>query len=164
MCAQGSGKTVAKGAPTLPRLPAVQGTQLDQVLAIVNGSLILDSDLDQERRFEEMQPYREAATPPTRERMLERMIDRELILQQSQLQPQDDIPDADVNKEIDELRKSIPGSRALGIETKDGWDKYLSAHGFTEDEFRQRWRQRMQVLAFIEQRFRMGIKIHAGRY
>jgi hypothetical protein len=161
--AQSAGKSstqsLTEGSLTLPGLPAVQGTQFDQVLAIVNGDLILESDLDQERRFEEVQPYREAAATPTRERMLERMIDRALILQQSQLQPQDEIPDANVNKEIDELRKSIPASRALHTETKAGWDSYLAAHGFTEDEFQQRWRQRMQVLAFIEQRFRMGIKI-----
>ena len=142
-----------------PACRSVRGTQLDQVLAIVNGQLILDSDLDQERRFEELQPYRETAAPPTRERVLERMIDRTLILQQAQLQPQADISDADVNKEIDELRKSIPGSRALHVETKEGWDSYLGSHGFTEDNFRQRWRERMEVLAFIEQRFRMGIKI-----
>jgi parvulin-like peptidyl-prolyl isomerase len=157
--APGAVRTTKQTPLTLPSLPAVQGTQLDQVLAIVNGDLILESDLDQERRFEEVQPYREAAATPTRERMLERLIDRALILQQLQLQPQDEIPDADVTKEIDELRKSIPASRALHIETKEGWDSYLASHGFTEAEFQQRWRERMQVLAFIEQRFRMGIKI-----
>jgi parvulin-like peptidyl-prolyl isomerase len=162
MSAQAGTQTAQKTAPgtfTLPKLPTVHGTQFDQVLAIVNGDLILDSDLDQERRFEELQPYREAAAAPTRERMLERLIDRTLILQQSQLQPQDEIPEADVTREIDQLRRSIPASRALHTDTKEGWDRYLAEHGFTEDEFRQRWRQRMQVLAFIEQRFRMGIKI-----
>jgi peptidyl-prolyl cis-trans isomerase SurA len=32
-------------------------------------------------------------------------------------------------------------------------------HGFTPEEFRDRWRQRMVLLRFIEVRFRSGIRI-----
>ena len=40
--------------------------------------------------------------------------------------------------------------------TRDG-QKFLADHGFTVEEFRARWRQRMEVLRFIEVRFRNGI-------
>ena len=35
--------------PTLPSMPAVQGNEVDRVVAIVNGELVLDSDVDRER-------------------------------------------------------------------------------------------------------------------
>src|ERR1700750_75371 len=54
---------------------------LDRVVAVVNGDVILESDVDEERRFEEIQPYR-SANNFTRERAIERLINRLLILQQ----------------------------------------------------------------------------------
>ena len=44
-------------------------------------------------------------------------------------------------------------------ETDAGWQKFLAAQGFTIEELRERWKQRMEVLRFIEERFRMGIRI-----
>ena len=35
----------------------------------------------------------------------------------------------------------------------------MKAHGFTEEMLTARWRTRMEVLRFIEDRFRMGIRI-----
>ena len=37
--------------PSLPGMPPAQGDEVDRVVAIVNGQLILDSDVDRERRF-----------------------------------------------------------------------------------------------------------------
>ncbi len=36
------------------------GVVLDRLVAVVNGDMILESDVDEERRFEEIQPYRSA--------------------------------------------------------------------------------------------------------
>ncbi len=55
---------------------------------MVNGDVILESDVDEERRFEEIQPYRSVADF-TREKIIERLMDRALILQQAALQPED---------------------------------------------------------------------------
>jgi hypothetical protein len=131
---------------------------LDRVVAVVNGDLILESDLDEETRMAAFQPLRvqEAAT---REQLIERLIDRDLILQQIRLQPQAPIAEAQVDAELGVLRKSISGCAAYGCETDAGWEKYVAAQGFTVEELTERWRQRMEVLRFIEARFRMGIRI-----
>jgi hypothetical protein len=42
-------------------------------------------------------------------------------------------------------------------DTETGWDKFVADHGFTTQELRDSWRIRMEVLRFIEQRFRAGI-------
>ncbi|MES2392248.1 MAG: peptidylprolyl isomerase [Acidobacteriota bacterium] len=144
--------------PSAPRTVLASGTPLDRVVAIVNGDLILDSDVDQERRFETLQPFRDAINY-TRSQMIERLINRSLILQQSKLQPEDNISDADVNKELDALRKNNAACKQEGCTTQVQWDKFLAAHGFTAKTFADRWRERMEVLRFIEQRFRMGTRI-----
>jgi parvulin-like peptidyl-prolyl isomerase len=135
-----------------------QGLVLDRLVAVVNGDVILESDVDEERRFEEVQPYR-AATKFTRDRIIERLIDRALILQQAALEPEDAVPGSDVDAQIATLRKDIPACKQYHCETDDGWKKYLGDHGFTEEEFRARWKLRMQLLKFIEVRFRNGISI-----
>jgi peptidyl-prolyl cis-trans isomerase SurA len=135
-----------------------QGVLLDRLVAVVNGEVILESDVDEERRFEEVQPYR-TLTEFTRDKIVERLVDRTLILQQAALEPEDVVPDKDLDAQLVTLRKDIPACKQYHCETDDGWKKYLSDHGFTEEEFRARWRQRMQLLKFIEVRFRNGIKI-----
>ncbi len=147
---QASG-AVANGGPEL-------GVVMDRLVAVVNGDVILESDIDEERRFEEVQPYRAAATY-TRERIIERLIDRRLILQQAALEPEEAVPAKDLDAQIVTLRKDIPACKQYHCETDDGWKKYLGDHGFTEEEFRARWKLRMQLLKFIEVRFRNGIRI-----
>ena len=151
---QGTGNTnTTAGAAS-----AGERVTLDRVVAVVNGDLILESDLDEEARMAAFQPIRvqEAAT---REELIDRLIDRDLILQQMQLQPQPPITDAQVDAELGVLRKNIPGCAAYGCETDAGWEKFVAAQGFTVEELRERWRQRMEVLRFVEARFRMGIRI-----
>jgi peptidyl-prolyl cis-trans isomerase SurA len=146
-------------APVLPAMPAVRGTEFDRVVAIVNGDLILDSDVDQERRFSALLPYGEAGGAYSREKAIERLINRKLILQQSKLQPQDPITDEDAEKDLASLRKELPACKVHDCETKAGWDNYLASEGFTEAGLLQLWKQRMEVLAFIERRFKQGVKI-----
>ena len=134
------------------------GVVLDRIIAVVNGDVILESDVDEERRFEEVQPYRTIAES-TRAKLIERLVDRALILQQAALEPEDAVPDKDLDAQLATLRKDIPQCKQYQCETEAGWKKFLSDHGFTEAEFRVRWLQRMQLLKFIEVRFRNGIKI-----
>lgn len=136
-----------------------QGTVLDKVVAVVNGDVILESDVDEERRFESIQPYRGSTAEFSRARAVQRLIDRTLILQQAALQPEVPIADQDLNAQLAKLRKDIPACALDHCETEAGWQKFLADRGFTAEEFRERWRQRMELLRFIEVRFRNGIRI-----
>src|SRR6516162_3799935 len=66
---------------------STQGTVIDSVVAVVNGDVILESDVDEERRFEIIQPYRGSAAEFSRDRAVQRLIDRTLIQQQAALEP-----------------------------------------------------------------------------
>jgi peptidyl-prolyl cis-trans isomerase SurA len=150
--------TVPLGPPsTLPG--EGQGTVLDRVVAVVNGDLILESDVDEEKRFEEIQPYQTSDANHTREWTVRRLIDRLLILQQAELEPETAISDKELDAQLMTLRKDIPECKQYHCDTDAGWKQYINAHGFTVEEFRQRWRERMELLRFIEVRFRNGIRI-----
>ena len=155
---QASPQTSSAQTGSATGVAAAQGVVLDRLVAVVNGDVILESDVDEERRFEEIQPYR-AASDSTRARIIERLVDRALILQQAVLQPEDAVSDQELGAQIATLRKDIPACRQYHCETDEGWKKFLADHGFTVEEFSSRWRQRMQLLKFIEVRFRNGVSI-----
>ncbi|ADV81992.1 peptidylprolyl isomerase [Terriglobus saanensis] len=143
--------------PAKPADP--RGESVDRIIAIVNGQIILQSDLDEEVRFAKLQPYRLGAGKTLREQAMSRLIDRTLILQQQQGMGQAPITDAELDAAITDLRKDLPACAHAACETDEGWIKFLAGVGFTPEEVRERWRIRLEVLRFIEQRFRAGIRI-----
>jgi peptidyl-prolyl cis-trans isomerase SurA len=146
-------------SPATPSMmPRVPGTQLDRVVAIVNDDLILDSDVNEELRLQAFDPYH-TQSEISSTRAIERLINRALILQQLKLQPLEQPSDAEVNKQIDQLRRDIPACSRYQCQTKAGWDHFLTDHGFTEESFFIRWKERMTVLSFIEDRFELGVSI-----
>ena len=134
---------------------------LDRLVAVVNSDAVLESDIDEERRFAAFQPPASGTSNEgfSRERAVERLINRDLILEQARLQPQPPITDEDVDQQLEQLRKDSPKCRAYHCETDAGWAKFVADQGFTMEELRARWRQRMEALRFIEIRFRSGIQI-----
>jgi hypothetical protein len=136
-----------------------KGVLMDQVVAVVNGDLVLESDVDEERRMAAFQPFSDKTKPFDRSTAIDRLVDRALILQQEKLQPQEPITDADVEKQLATLRKDIPACKQYHCETEAGWQKFIADQGFTMPELMERWRERMRVLRFIEMRFKMGIRI-----
>ena len=124
----------------------VMGVLVDQVVAVVNGDLVLESDVDEDRRFQTFLPFTNPGDKFTRDGAIERLIDRTLILQQAKLQPDSAVTDAEVQTQLHMLRKEIPACKQYDCETDAGWTKFVNHEGFTVDELNERWKQRMQVL------------------
>ena len=141
------------------KLPAERGEIVDRIAAIVNGELILQSDVDEEERFTRLYPYGDAQGKSPNEQALTRLIDRTLVLQQLGSFPQASVTDGEVAKEEADLRKDLPACAHTDCTSEQGWQKFLASDGFTEQELRDRLRQRAQVLHFIEQRFRSAVRI-----
>ena len=150
--------TVFLALCAMPRLHA-QGVLVDQVIAVVNGDLILESDIDEERRFEAFQPFSYPDGPSSRAAIIDRLIDRTLILQQAKLQPNDRVTLAEAEVELKTLRTEIPACKPAHCETDAGWQKFVQSQGFTIPEVEELWRERMETLRFVEIRFRAGIRI-----
>ncbi len=155
---------VPKAVPSM--MPHEPGTQIDRIVAIVNGEVVLDSDVNEEHRFEAIQPRTTAsaeAGTTARDQEIERLVDRDLILQQAKLETEENISDADVEKQITNVRQTLPECKKFDCGADAGWNRFLTSHGFTAAEFQIRWKQRMQVLAFIQERFGAGASVSEAR-
>jgi peptidyl-prolyl cis-trans isomerase SurA len=145
--------------PVHPPAQASDGVLVDQVIAVVNGDLILESDVDEERRFEVFQPLSDPGARFSRIDVVNRLIDRELILQQAKVQPNDKVTIPQAEAELKQLRTAIPECKEFHCETDTGWARFVADQGFTIPQLEERWRERMEILKFIEIRFRAGIRI-----
>lgn len=140
-----------------PAAPAV----LDRVVAVVNNHAILDSDLDEEIRLSVLDPGRGGLGVLTRRQALEQLISRALI--QQQIREEDmqaaDPSQAEVDARLAEIRKELPACVRENCASDAGWKTFLAAHGLTSERVTTYVRYRVEILRFIEQRFRQGIRI-----
>lgn len=133
---------------------------LDRVVAVVNNSAILASDLDREERLSILEPGGGEAAPDPKS-ALDRLISRTLIQQQIGHEEEMAVsPGGDqVQARLTELRKELPACVRLNCTTQEGWERFLSAHALTQAEVENYLRLRLEMLAFIENRFQQGIRI-----
>ncbi len=142
-----------------PSIPA-HAVLLDQVVAVINTDVILGSDVLEEERFMQLQPFPGEESGTEAQEALAHLIDRRLILQQmKELSTPPKITEAAVDGQIADLRKRLPACGQDKCATDTGWAAVLATEGFTPEEFRERWRERMLVLDFIEVRFRAGVRV-----
>lgn len=153
----GDGQAAVQAEASQDHAPA---ELLDRVVAVINGDVILESDVREEQHFAVFEPYSVPGGRFTPLEAMQHLVSRTLILQQMTNQQIAPPPsDEAVQKELDELRRHIPNCVQYACETDAGWRRFLAAQGFTETEINARWKQRMQILKFIELRFRAGIRI-----
>ena len=132
---------------------------LDHVVAVINGSVILQSDVTEEMGYAVLQPFSDSGRN-TPQRALQRLIDRDLILQQMRTAQTVDPPTPEeVQARITQLRAVIPECEQYHCETEAGWQAFLKAKGLTEKEVEAHWSQRMLILSFIQSRFGNGVRI-----
>jgi hypothetical protein len=154
--AQGS---AAQGPAQAP--PPAASVVIDRVVAVVNNQAILASDLDEEIRLSVLDPGQVGLGVLTRKRALEQLIGRALI--QQQIREEDeraaDPSQAEVDARLAEIRKEVPACIHENCATEAGWKAFLVAHGLTPERVQIYLRYRVQILRFIERRFRQGIQI-----
>jgi hypothetical protein len=134
---------------------------LDRVVAVVNNHAILSSDLDDEIRLSVLDPNLVGEGELTRPLALDQLISRSLIQQQIRqedlqaIEPSQEV----VNARLNQLRKQLPACVHQNCATDAGWNAFLSSHGLTADRVESYLRYRLEILSFIEERFRQGIQI-----
>ncbi len=146
------GQTQSAGAPT---------EVLDRVVAVVNNRAILSSDITNELRFSVLDPEAVNGNTLTAQKALQLLISRALIQQQirqedaSTTQPTSD----EVQARLKEMRKELPACVRMNCASEEGWQNFLRAHGLTPEQIETYLRLRLEILRFIEIRFRQGIRI-----
>ncbi|MGB9407137.1 MAG: peptidylprolyl isomerase [Terracidiphilus sp.] len=135
---------------------------LDRVVAVVNNQAILASDLNDEMRLAVLDPGQAGLGVLTPKRALEQLISRALI--QQQIRQEDaqaaEPSQAEVDARLAEIRKELPACVRLNCASEAGWKVFLATHGLTPERVETYLRFRVQILRFIELRFRQGIRIN----
>lgn len=159
--AQTAQAAAAMTSTTAPPPPAGKPVVLDRVVGVINGDVILQSDVDEEIRFAGIEPFAIARDLDTPKGASRRLANRTLILQQMRAQNQFgiNVSDEDVQKAIMDMRQHLPECRKYNCPTEEGWKAFLAAHGLTEKQVFTHWKQRLEILKFIDLRFRSGIRI-----
>jgi hypothetical protein len=141
--------------------PPSTAVLLDRVVAVVNNQAILSSDLDEEIRLSVLDPGQVGQGTLTRKQALEQLISRALIQQQIRAEDeQADLPtQAEIDARLTEIRREVPACVRVNCSTEAGWKAFLAAHDLTPQRVETYMRYRVQILRFIELRFRQGIQI-----
>ena len=134
---------------------------LDHAVAVVNRHVILASDLDDEIRLSVLDANDAPQQNLTQQQALNKLISRTLIEQQIR---QEDMPAIEpsqeaVNERLHEIRTELPICIRQNCASDPGWKAFLAAHGLTEQRVDSYLRYRLEILSFIEERFRQGIQI-----
>lgn len=137
---------------------------LDKVVAVVNKHVILASDLDDEIRLSVLDATAVGQGALTRQHALEELISRSLVEQQireGDAQAAEPAP-AEVDARVTDLRSQLPACVHRNCASDAGWKKFLEENGLSAERVQGYVRYRMEILSFIEQRFRPGIHISRG--
>jgi len=134
---------------------------LDSVVAVANKHAILSSDIDDEIRLSVLDPNLIGEGALTRQQALDQLISRALIEQQIRQEDIESIePSQDeVNARLAQIRQQLPACVHQNCATDAGWKLFLAAHGLTSERVESYLRYRLEILSFIEQRFRQGIQV-----
>jgi len=133
----------------------------DRVIAVVNRQVILKSDLEDEMQLLVLEPSTNAQVKVTEQQALERLISRTLIQQQIQ---QEDVPATQPKAEeiaalLKDIRADLPACVRANCKSNAGWNAFLMHHELTPQQVEDYLRHRVEILNFIELRFRQGIRI-----
>jgi len=65
----------------------------------------------------------------------------------------------EVKVRVADIRRELPECVHQNCASDDGWRTFLAAHGLTQEKVSEYFRNRLEMLNFIETRFRSGIHI-----
>jgi peptidyl-prolyl cis-trans isomerase SurA len=133
----------------------------DRVVAVVNRQAILESDLDDEMQLSVLDPSTNAREKMSEQVALERLISRTLIQQQIQQEYQQATQPKpeETAARLHELRTELPACVRADCKSDAGWAAFLKLHVLTPKQVEDYLQNRIEILGFIELRFRQGIRI-----
>jgi hypothetical protein len=141
----------------LSMLPLVLAASdvIEQIVARVNGNVVLQSDWEDEIGFEAFSQGRtlESVTLDQRKAALDRLIDRDLLREQ--------MPEADLTVSHDEVAARVAEIRAQYPQAADAeaWHTLLGSYRLTQDDLEGRVSEEHTLLRLVDSRLRPSVRI-----
>jgi peptidyl-prolyl cis-trans isomerase SurA len=129
---------------------------IDRFVAVVNGHVILQSQWDESVSYEGFVEHRSPSsfTVEQRKAALDRLIDQELIRQQSLPADLHHTTAAEVDRRISDLRKQHPEA---ADDTQ--WCALIARYGLTESDLREKLANELDELRTVDAHLRPGVQI-----
>ncbi len=130
---------------------------IDRIVAVVNGKLILQSDVEQEARLEAFLAGQRPSEykPEDLRGIAERMIDRQLV--HEQMRSVRDV--APTSQTVERRMKQLRENLGKPAESDAGWQKILDEAGISEADLRAHYADEIQTMRFLEARLRPQIQV-----
>jgi peptidyl-prolyl cis-trans isomerase SurA len=129
---------------------------IDQIVATVNGHIILQSDWNEELRYEALLNGRPLAefTDEERKAALDRLIDQELLAEQMKSASFQHASEVEAAARVAEARKQYPQAA-----TDPGWQALLAQFQLTEKDLVAHVQQQIDVMRLVDARLRPAVQI-----
>jgi len=141
----------------IPWIPSVHAAEiLDGIVAKVNGHIILQSDWEDEQRYEAFMNDRPLAqlTQADRKAALDRLIDQELLREQINPSEATLVSSQAVEKKLAEIRRQYAPA---GKEST--WQAALAHYQLTEEEIKNKIALELSLDRLVESRLRPSVQI-----
>jgi hypothetical protein len=135
------------------------GEIIERIVATVNGRPILQSDWDEEVRYEAFMNRRslDSENPDDRKAALDHLIDQELLRQQMKQSDGTATSIDDVEKRIQDVRKLYSGA-----ENEQVWSATLQRYALTQEELATHIGIQLSLERLVEARLRPSVHIDSG--
>ena len=139
-------------------LPAAAWAQatIDKVVAVVNKQVITQSEWDEQARFEALVNGRPPESVEFTPASLDRLIDQVLMREQIEYVRYERMTEEQVTAQVEALRKQIPAAQS-----EAQWQALLAKYGLTAEEFRDRVAAQIEVMRFVDMRFRPSVHVES---
>jgi hypothetical protein len=138
----------------LVTIAGAQSPVLDKVVAVVNRHVVTQSDWQEQEAFEALMDGRPPANVQFNAASLQRIIDQQLIADQIAASKYFEISGVDIAAQVAAIRAQIaPGKDDAA------WQKLLAGYGLTSEDFAGGIQRQLNVMRFVEMRFRPTILI-----
>ena len=141
--------------------PALRaGEVIDRIVAVVNGNVILESQLEDDLCFEALSEGRSLKPLGDEGRVsaLNHLIDQELLREQMQGSEMHRPSAEQVQKRIEEIRKAHSGA-----DSDSAWQAILAGYGLNEKELELRVARQLALLREADVRLRPSVQIENDR-
>jgi len=138
--------------------PVFAGDIIDRIVATVNRDVILQSDWDDEVRYEAFVGGRplDHVTSEDRKSALDRLIDQALLREQTHPAIASPAPVKEIERRITEARQQFAGA-----DTARGWNDLLQRYGLTQAGLEARVAAQIELMQLVEDRLRPTVSIDA---
>jgi peptidyl-prolyl cis-trans isomerase SurA len=127
---------------------------IDRVVAVVNKRVITQTDWDEQERFEALVNGRTPESVEFSAASLERLVDLQLMREQIDNVKIEPLTAEQVAAQVGAVRKQIAPAAS-----EQEWKALLTRYSLTEDEFANRVRAQVEVMRFVDLRFRPSVHV-----